>query len=583
MTHDDTVDSDTASGGYSQLLDRTAAAVSEDASCVGQWHVDRLCAESGPGVTAAEAAEALERHGVRVAELPRLPVAAPAHLALPPDFADLVLRLGRKLSVELVFGSAKVGFRLLDGLRLDDGRLLDEKVIADARRRIPAGANRDDMERVLSILAEVAREPGGLDAVVLWEVTQVLRALARLDYSQRAITEQAVRLSLERREAEIVAAAVAEEHAILKSGPTSPGQVGITDSSQLTRGPERAATPDPTEKPTPPAPQPAPRWSLEPVTDLESRAMPGRTDMVQLSWTPPPVGVVSLRMAGHRPPWPAGTSITDRDAESYGEPLNVNGVLGPDQRMIHELMLPPSPTFVTALTIREADAMSGRTVEVTRGAPVRGLSARRFDEELRLTWSWPDEAIAAYVAWEPLTAEAQRGPSVGRQQRRCSRRQYDAEGGFAAAMGHAAQRIEVWAVFRGNGKDEFTAPAEIEVRASAIRVRFEVRRVPGLLTGARGGRRRELVLVSEQPCTLPDLIVVECRHPVAPTTPHNDPIVEKIPGGRLEPGAPWRKVVELSPEGPSWVVCFVDPTQPTARRGGVTLVGPSAVRQLWVK
>jgi hypothetical protein len=582
MTHDDTVDSGTSPGGYSQRLDRGAAAVSEDASCVGQWHVDRLCAEAGPEVSVAEAAAALERHGVRVAELPRLPAAPPAHLDRHPDFTDCVLRLGRKLSVELVFVNAKAGLRLLDGLRLDDGRPLDEKAIEDARRRVSASANRDDTERVLSVLAEVAREPGGLDAVVLWEVAQALRVLARLDYSQRAITEQAVRLSLERREAEILAAAVAEERAILKSSPASPGQAGIADTRQLTRGPEGVATPDPPEEPAP-LPRPAPRWSLESVTDLESRTMPGRSDIVQLSWTPPSAGVVSLRIAAERPPWSAGTAIARRDAELYGEPLNVNGVLGPDQRMSHELTLPSARTFVTAMTIREADAMSGRTVEITRGAPVRGLSARRFDEELRLTWSWPEEAIAAYVAWQPLAVKDQRGPSAGRQQRRCSRRQYEAEGGFAAAMGHAAQRVEVWAVFRGNGKEELTAPAEIEVRASAIPVRFEFRRVPGLLTGARGRRRRELVLVSEQPCTLPDLMVVECRHPVAPMAPHDDPIVEKIPGGPLEPGAPWRKVVELSPAGPSWVVCFVDPTQPTARRGGVTLVGPSVVRQLWVK
>jgi hypothetical protein len=582
MMHDDTVDSDTTPGAYLQLLDRGAAAVSEDASCVGQWHVDRLRAESGPEVTAAEVAAALERHGVRVAELPGLPAEPPAQLALHPDFADWVVRLGRKLSVELVFGNTKSGFHLLDGLQLDDGRYLDEKAIEDARGQITASANREDMERVLSVLAEVAGEPRGLDAVVLWEVAQALRALARLDYSQRAITEQAVRLSLERREAEILAAAVAEEREILRSPDVSSGRVGA-DSRQLTQGPERVATADPAVEPAPPAVRPAPRWSLQPVMDLESRAMPGRTDIVQLSWTPLSAGVISLRMAAERPPWPAGSSIHSREAESYGEPLNVNGVLGPDQRMSHELTLPPVRTFVTAITVRHADAVSGRTVEVTRGAPVQGLSARRFDEELRLTWNWPDEAIAAYVAWQPLAAEHQPGLPAGRQQQRCSRRQYEAEGGFAAVMGHAAQRVEVWAVFRGNGKEEFTAPAEIEVRASAIPVRFEFRRVPSRLAGTRGGRRRELVLVSERPCTLPDLIVVECRHPVVPMTPHDDSIVEKIPGGPLTPGAPWRKVVELSPDGPSWVVCFVDPTKPTARRSGVTLVGPSLVRHLRVK
>ena len=111
-----------------QRLDRAAAAVSADASCVGPWHVERLCAESGPGVTAAEARRALERRGVRVADLPGLPARPPTAIALHPDFTDLVARLGRKLSIELVFGNAMTyGFSLLKGIRLDDGRRLDRR------------------------------------------------------------------------------------------------------------------------------------------------------------------------------------------------------------------------------------------------------------------------------------------------------------------------------------------------------------------------------------------------------------------------------------------------------------------------
>ena len=64
----------------------------------------------------------------------------------------------------------------------------------------------------LSILAAAAQEPGALDDIAVWEVVEVLRPLARLGYSQRALTEQAARLSLERDEAEVLAAAVAEEH-----------------------------------------------------------------------------------------------------------------------------------------------------------------------------------------------------------------------------------------------------------------------------------------------------------------------------------------------------------------------------------
>ena len=73
-------------GQGAQRLDRGAAAVSEDASCVGPGRVDQLRSESGPGVTAAEARSALERHGVRVAELPSLPAQPPSAIARHPEW-----------------------------------------------------------------------------------------------------------------------------------------------------------------------------------------------------------------------------------------------------------------------------------------------------------------------------------------------------------------------------------------------------------------------------------------------------------------------------------------------------------------
>ena len=204
---------DGAGGERSQRLDRAAAAVSEDASCVGQWQVDRLLAEAGADVTAAEAREALERWGVRVAELPSLPAGPPRPIAGHPDYPDVIARLGRKLSIELVFGNdVRDGFSILGGMRLSNGRRLGPEAIEEALRRTPPAAHREDWYRVLSILADAAQEPATLDDIVFWEVVEVLRSLTRLGYSQRALTEQAVRLSLERDQAEVLAAAVAGEH-----------------------------------------------------------------------------------------------------------------------------------------------------------------------------------------------------------------------------------------------------------------------------------------------------------------------------------------------------------------------------------
>ena len=160
-------DDDANPTGQAQRLDREAAAVSEDASCVGHQHVDRLRAASGPDVTAAEARDALERHGVRVARLPSLPAEPPDHLSSYPDFNDCVARLGRKLSMELVFDDADYVFHLLGGLRLEDGRRLDLEMIEGASRDIPLSVNRDDWQRVLSVLAVAALKPQVIEDIVL--------------------------------------------------------------------------------------------------------------------------------------------------------------------------------------------------------------------------------------------------------------------------------------------------------------------------------------------------------------------------------------------------------------------------------
>jgi hypothetical protein len=502
--------------------------------------------------------------------LPKLPTQPPNAILPYPDYVDLLAKLGRKLSVELVFGDElKDGLSLLDGIQVGDGRRLDREAVEQARQRSSADAHHEDQNRILSILADAAREPGVLGDIVFWEIAEVLRPLARLGYSQRAIVEQAVRLSIERGQAEVLAAAVAEEWQVLKSPrPAAQPKIKRDNTADGSSRQDLRTELD----------------LLKPIADLRIRPMRGRTDVVQLSWSLPPAGVAALRMAGMPPPWPPGTIIARGDINGYGWPVDANGVLGPDRRMSCELTLPQARTFVTAITVGDTDAAVGRTVEITREAPVRGLSARRFGDEVRLTWIWPDEAAAAYVAWQPsATLEDQHGPPAGRQQRSCSRRGYEAEGGFAAVMGHLAQRVEVWAVIRANGEEHVTVPAEIEVPAMGTPVYYDLRPSPGFrngflrLIGRR--RQRELRLSAELSCVLPDLIVVERRHSAIPLTPHDGVVVARIPGGLIGPNTPVRTTIKLGAHGPSWIACFIDPAGPPGARSRVTLLGPPEARQ----
>lgn len=545
--------------------------MAEDASCVGSGRVDRLRAAAGPGITAPEVRSALERRGVRVAELPVLPVRPPDAIRRHPDFTDRLPRLGRKLSIELVFGSSlKRGFRVLAGLRLEDGRHLDRAAIDQASQQAPAGAMHDDWSMVLSVLADAAQQPGALDEIALWEIVEVLRPLARLGYSQRALTEQAARLSLERGEAEVLAAAVAEEHERLETrdlGAPTATEPSVPAAHHPTV-PDRGAGPEPAGPPVTTEP-------LTPVTDLQARRIRSRTDIVQLSWSPPPAGLVSMRIAADSPPWREGTVVTVRDVDEYGRALDVAGLAGPDGKMTHELPRPQTRSLVTAMTVLGVVAAVGRTVDITRGAPVRGLAARRFGDEVRLTWTWPEEAVKARVAWQPspVTGDAGAAPA-GRQERACSRRKYEAEGGFSAVMGHEAQLVAVWAVLPGADGELVTDPAEIRVEATGVPVHYDVRRVRGfggLASLVRRRRRRRVRVRATRPCDLPDLVVVESRSPGIPLRPQDGETVGRIRGQRMEPGTPVEVVVKLGAHGPSWVACFVDPARPAQTRGQVTV------------
>jgi len=290
-------------------------------------------------------------------------------------------------------------------------------------------------------------------------------------------------------------------------------------------------------------------------------------------------------MAADPPPWREGTVVTIRDVDGYGRPLDVTGLAGPDRKMTHELPRPQTRSFVTAMTVLGVVAAVGRTVDITRGAPVGGLSARRFGDEVRLTWTWPEEATTARVAWQPsaVTGDAAAAPA-GRQERTCSRRKYDAEGGFSAVMGDAAQHVAVWAVLRGADGELTTDPAEIRVEATGVPVHYDVRRVRGfgwLVSLVRRRRRRRVRVSATRPCDLPDLVVVESRSPGIPLRPQDGKTVLRIAGKRMDPGTPLEIVVDLGAHGPSWLACFVDPARPAQARGQVTLApAPGARRQV---
>ena len=194
-----------------ERLTRLADTEAGAATHAGPATVTRLRDAAGGTVSDADVAASLRSAGVRVVtEFPSVP---PAPHPKQADLARYLKPLGRSLSAEVVFGDAvAAGFRLLGGFRLADGRSLDTDAIAAARGRVDAlpytDPARAPSENVLAILRTAARQPGELDTLLLSEVVEPLRQLARAGFLQRGIASQAAELGLDENEAGLIAAAV---------------------------------------------------------------------------------------------------------------------------------------------------------------------------------------------------------------------------------------------------------------------------------------------------------------------------------------------------------------------------------------
>ena len=198
-----------------EQLDRLARLSEVEAGAathVGPDALARLRSALDGAVTDAEVVRALEKAGVRmVGKFPALPAAPHPKQA---DLARHLAQLGVWPSAAVVFRDMTgKGFRVLDGFRLSDGRTLDDEALASARSRVDALPYADPAktptENVLAILRGAARKPGDLDALLLSEVVERLRSLARSGFIQRAIAAQACESGLDQEEAGLIAAALA--------------------------------------------------------------------------------------------------------------------------------------------------------------------------------------------------------------------------------------------------------------------------------------------------------------------------------------------------------------------------------------
>ena len=278
--------------------------------------------------------------------------------------------------------------------------------------------------------------------------------------------------------------------------------------------------------------------------------------MILASWTPPPYGQVRLVRSDQPPPWPAGTRLMPADSAGLRE---IPGVprRGTDGRDVLELRLPPGHHHILALTAGRNASVTGDTAEVRLVEPVRGLSAERMHDEVRLAWIWPDDATDAVICWPG-------------GERHCSRRVYEDEGGAALTVGAAETTVEVRAIYPQRG-GRLSAPAtRVQVPARGVAVTYRIRR-----TSRWHPRQRTIELAAEHATRLPGLVVVRSTGRYVPDDPSEGETVARVGPQDIATGQTAAFPVEVT-KGPAWLACFVDPDTPEAEARRILLFPPPA-------
>jgi hypothetical protein len=194
-----------------RLLESAAADLAAMTSVIGPDAWAGLTGQLGSFLPEQAIREELIKHEVAITEqpwpLPARPVAACRTLA-----TELTV-LGLTLAAEAVFDTQTVRrrFRLRDGFRLSSGDHLDQGVLEEKKRRLaakPHSERRTALENVLTTLHTAAGQPGALDALLLWQLIDVLEPQLAAGFPPRALARAATELGLEPVEAPELALAI---------------------------------------------------------------------------------------------------------------------------------------------------------------------------------------------------------------------------------------------------------------------------------------------------------------------------------------------------------------------------------------
>jgi hypothetical protein len=301
---------------------------------------------------------------------------------------------------------------------------------------------------------------------------------------------------------------------------------------------------------------------VEAVTDLSVEVLRERELTLVATWTPPRRGTVRILVRSQHPSPEAGEPagpgrLAALGAELPGEPERL-----PDGRVRLAVAAGDlrGRCQLTPVTLGRSRVAVGEAVAVSVAAPVTDPVARRFTEVVRLSWVWPAESTLVRVRWRLASS---RLPGEGEGRALCSRRHYEDQGGFEAAVGREAASFFLEAIVQEAGREVAAPAVEVRVEGLGCAVRYGIRRA------AFPGRGRTLLLEAERPCDVPPLVLVRRPGTLPPLRADQGTPVVRVPAQRLDPSAPLAVPLEL-PSGRARLRLFAEAA------GDVELVHPPA-------
>ena len=264
------------------------------------------------------------------------------------------------------------------------------------------------------------------------------------------------------------------------------------------------------------------------------------------------------------PPWPPGDPLT---AERRGRVPRIgrDAPPRPDGRDCagdQPAAGTPSPRGARPPGATPGSAGSSREIWLVE--PVRGLSARRMHDEVRLGWIWPEQATDALVRWPG-------------GEHRCSRRVYDDEGGVVITSVRRRRPSRSVRSTCGAAAVLTSPGVQIRIPARGVAVRYRIRRgKPPAAAAADHRVRRRAGGPAARPGGRAD------HGPVSPDDPSegDDDRARRAAAHRTRPaGVP----VGRGGQGPGLAGLLRRPGRPRRRTPGEVLLFPPPAEEMRIR